>query len=253
MPTIHVVCPKCKKKLETSSRNEGREGVCPHCESSFDLKAVGRGLSFSAANEAPEYADTVVVVLAIALAVSLLALAGTALMAWSDAAGQARAYLAGQKAGIFAGSLACAALVLLAWHGRKSLAPAALVSTGGTRAAAIWVAGTAALLKQAPLPEGIETVLHDGVYYALFAASLGFGLAGYLCFQLRDQRIFPRLPIFAAVAVFLGLMGGWIAVQGHVKPALMGSETEPAEAGEQPADEDSVRPTSTADLDTYPT
>ena len=222
MPTIHIVCPKCKKKLETSSRNEGREAICPECEASFDLRAASRAPGKRGRAEAPEYSDTVVVVLALGLAIVLLALAATSVLGWSNTAGQARAYLAGQKAGIFAVSLACAGLVLLAWHGRKSLAPAALVSLAWSLAAALWVAGTIGMLSRAQeqLPEGIETAVQGGIYLSLFAACLAFGLAAYLCFQLRDNRIFPRLPLFAAGAVLLGLIGGGMAIQWHVKPAL---------------------------------
>jgi DNA-directed RNA polymerase subunit RPC12/RpoP len=222
MPTIHVVCPKCKKKLETSSQNEGRQAVCPQCESRFDLNAVSRKLGKTKRSEAPEYSDGTLVGLALALAVVLILLAGSALGGWSHTAGQARAYLAGQKAGILAGSLACAALVLLAWKGRKSLAPAVLVSTGWTLAAAIWVAGTIRLLSKAGqiLPEGMDTALRGGIYVTLLSACLAFGLAVYLCFLLRDERIFPRLLLFAGLAILAGLVGGGCAVAWHVKPAL---------------------------------
>lgn len=237
MPKIHVECPSCHAKLATSGRNEGKQGVCPECEKTLDLRANRAKTADGAA--ASEYSEPLTARLALVLAATLLLLALTTAMSWASINGSAASSLLGQKAGVAAGSLACAGFIAFSLFGRKSPAPAALVSAAWALGAVIWVSGTLSMLRmgEEQLPAEAAGVVEQGIHVTIGAACLAFGLALALAVHLRDSRTFRNVPAYLGGLLVVGLVCGFLGVIWHVRPALSYTVARAVEPEPEPIEE----------------
>lgn len=209
MPTIHVVCPFCKKHLEGTTGGDLLQGYCPSCDNIFDPYAAEASTHVSAPKPPPEYAMPGVKLLSLGLAGSMTLLALSGFVAWGEAG---EAAVAGLKAAVVAVSLACAVLLGVTRVGRQSLAPAVLISIAWALAASVWTIGALAVA-------GGDSGIGAGLYLGILLACLTFCLGVYLAVQMRTAAM-RRMPLFLAAAVGLGVLGGILGIVLHAAPAF---------------------------------
>ncbi|KPK65487.1 MAG: hypothetical protein AMK73_02860 [Planctomycetes bacterium SM23_32] len=237
MAKLLLICPGCRKKLETDEGDAGREGQCPYCQKVFPITVVQRGKpgtvvtggGWLADAAEYEYQEMGALIGVGAIAVCLLLLIVASLMSWVKPTRVGSDFLPFTRLTFLTVSAACLFNLGVAFAARKSLVPAALSSSAWGLVAFLWAGGILHTFYQAirsavgtPVEADVRAAitLSGGIYMALVAAILTVAAGGYFYFQCRQSDTFRRAGLFLVATHAVAVLLGVLIVAVHVKPML---------------------------------
>jgi uncharacterized membrane protein YjjB (DUF3815 family) len=258
MARVLLVCPSCHKRLETSDQNVGRDGQCPACQNVFPVVPAPRAAPagpliavpgegwLGAAGEYEYHAMNALLGVGI-VALCLLLLIAASSGWWVKPYRIGADFVPGDRAVVFAVSVACMAYLAMSFVARKSLVPAVLLTAAWGTAATIWTGGILTSIHSAVKAAAVtnsqvldQVGMTTNIYFALALGILTLIAGVYFYYQCRDSDTFQRIGAFLLATQFIAITVALMVVFTHVKPAVRSAVKGASSAPAAPAPEPSA-------------